>query len=156
MRVIKTDYQSEKQIPVTKRGNSQNRQLKFNFDDLNLISGDYQFTLVGVSNEGVLNEFPLGSVNVWFKEGSLEMVNDGVHEDFLPKPEIIATFNAPDNHGSSVKPFVFCGLIAVCSLIFVGKLLSLSPNTNNVTFSGILAMGAVLGAMGIISAFWFG
>jgi len=156
LRVIKTDFQSEKQVPFSKRGNPESRQLKFNFDELNLINGDYEFTLVGVTNEGIKTEFPLGSVNVWFKEGNPEMVNDGVHEDYLPKPEIVAQFNAPDEHGSSMKPLVFCGLIAFCALVFVISLLNLGPNSKNVTFSGVLAMGAVIGVMGIITGFWFG
>lgn len=156
LRVIKTDFAASKQIPVSKRGDPEARRVVFKFDDLNQISGDYDFVLVGVTDEGLQTEFDLGSINVWFKEGNPELVNDGVHESYAPKPQIVAQFPTPYKVNSPLPAIIFCGLIGVSALVFFLKMCSLSPNTGNMTLSGIFGMGAVLGVMGVIVGFWFG
>lgn len=54
------------------------------------MSGLYKFTLEGVSHDGSRVSQELGNVQVWFKDGSPQTVDDGVLPEFKLKEEIIA------------------------------------------------------------------
>jgi hypothetical protein len=90
----KTDFESDRQIPRSIKANS--GRIAFEFDDFDLMNGDYKFTLVGIQPDGSKTEWSLGTVSVWFKEGESELVNDGVLPEFRLASEIISEFPAAD------------------------------------------------------------
>jgi hypothetical protein len=70
--------------------------LRFAFSELDLINGKYQFNLVGVKADGSKVDWNLGVISVWFKEGTSELVNDGLLSKFVPESEIVSEFPPAD------------------------------------------------------------
>lgn len=70
MTLHKKDYKAELQLQVNAIA-SEHRRIRFSFDSLNLVSGDYHMKLTGYSVGGIRSEWDLGHIQVWFREGQL-------------------------------------------------------------------------------------
>lgn len=90
----KTDYMIEHQQAVNSY--AVDGKIAFPIDSLNLVNGQYSMTLVGTSATGKTLRWELGTVNVWFKEGQHDTTNNHIPSQFIEKPELKASFPAPD------------------------------------------------------------
>ena len=55
---------------------------------MDLINGNFEIKLVGVSEGQEPVVWDIGTVNVWFKEGNSKATNDGVTPLYASLPEI--------------------------------------------------------------------
>jgi hypothetical protein len=93
----KTDYKVELQQSVNEH--AVEGKISFAIDSLNLVNGLYQMTLIGTGPTGKALKWDLGSISAWFKEGTQETTNSHIPVQYTTKPEINASFPAPDFQG---------------------------------------------------------
>lgn len=61
-------------------------------EKMDLVNGRYKVWLVAEdpSRANTQNEWELGSLDVWFKDGSYQANNQGIHSSYLLKEEIVS------------------------------------------------------------------
>lgn len=100
----------------------------------------------------------MGQVGAWFREGTKDKNNQGVHAEYLlPRDEIVATHPASDEHRHSKKgPFALAVTGLLC-LVFVYYLMQQFRfcNMQRLDFWGLLFTVNLLILIGMIFAFWF-
>ena len=70
---------------------------KTNFTEkFDLVNGEYEVKLVALDASAGIQEWKLGSIKIWFKEGQFETNNQGVNKNYLLKETVIAQFPPPN------------------------------------------------------------
>ena len=73
-----------------------------------------------VGPDGTKISWNLGTVGAWFREGTKDKNNQGIHAEYLlPRDTIVATFPASDKHQHSKKGPFALAVTGILALFFV-------------------------------------
>lgn len=150
----KTDYMVELQQSVN--SHAIDGKISFPIDSLNLVNGKYQMTLVGTSATGKALKWDLGTISAWFKEGSQSTTNNHIPSKFNTKPEIEASFPAPDFQGRLWLSVSVVATVFAAFLYYVHAQLTLVTPLAKLNVSGSLLIVSLMGLMALLIAFWIG
>lgn len=125
-------------------------------EQFDLVNGLYEVNLVALDQSAETEAvWPLGTLNVWFKEGQSDANNQRMNENYFPDREIIAQFPPADE--KDINPaiaFAFVVGVALAFLWYLGQQMGLKANTKRLDFWGMLILANIAAILGVIVAFW--
>lgn len=151
----KVGSEQQPQLAVNAIADADNK-IAFAFDSLDQVAGDYEMTLVAHAAGSEKVTWPLGSVSVWFKEGSATATNNHTPATFLPKSEIRASYPPPDKQGSQIVSGIVCAAIALCFFAYTARQFSLGVPLAKLNFMGSLLLLSLMVLLALVIAFWIG
>lgn len=120
-----------------------------------MVNGEYEVKLVALDASAGIQEWKLGSIKIWFKEGQFETNNQGVNKNYLLKETVIAQFPPPNQKEKNpLLPLAFILAIIGAFIFHMMQQAQQKANLKRIDFWGSLFILNLVAICGILTAFW--